>query len=257
MRLRLDQNGERSAVDFMVTRAKPRAREALGEKMKTDKYEKFLQKCAEEDPHNPRLNTEVIPVVFETHGAAGPAACRLFSMTRHQFGSLVLPCEDRSGEQTFYAAWVHRVSSALQRGTAAMIHHIAEGSRTTSRRSKDVEVEPGEQDAGLPVHTATAMPADSCADLTEDTGAESESDAECTAQLEGGTATARRGPLQTPTPSQAIIAAARARAKKMNRAKASKEEAQVARGDGDEGDDISADYSSLGNSNCSSNSAVK
>ena len=105
--------------------------------MKADKYEKFLQKCAEEDPHNPRLNTEVIPVVFETHGAAGPAACRLFSMTRHQFGSLVLPCEDRSGEQTFYAAWVHRVSSALQRGTAAMIHHIAEGSRTTSRQADE------------------------------------------------------------------------------------------------------------------------
>ena len=77
-----DQNGERPAIDFMVTRAKPRAREALqaakaGEKMKAGEYEKFLQKCAEEYPHNPRLGTEVIPVVFETHGAAGPSACRL------------------------------------------------------------------------------------------------------------------------------------------------------------------------------------
>ena len=75
-------------------------------------------------------------------------------MTRHQFGSLVLPCEDRSGEQTFYAAWVHRVSSALQRGTAEMIHNIAEGNRTTSRRTKDVEVEPGgEQDAVIPARS--------------------------------------------------------------------------------------------------------
>ena len=89
-----------------------------------------------------------------------------------------------------------------------MIHHIAEGSRTTPRRSKDVEVEPGEQDAGLPVHTATAMPADSCADLTEGTNAGSDSEAGCTAQSEGGTVTARRGPLQTPTPSQVVMAAA-------------------------------------------------
>ena len=202
--------------------------------MKTDKYEKFLQKCAEEDPHNPRLNTEVIPVVFETHGAAGPTACRLFSMTRHQFGSLVLPCEDRSGEQTFYAAWVHRVSSALQRGTAAMIHHIAEGSRTTSRRSKDVEAEPEEQDAVVPVHTTTVMPTDSCADLTEDTGAESDSDAECTAQLEGDTAMTRRGPLQTPTPSQVAMAAARTRAKKMSRKEKSKAGAQTTDNNGNQ-----------------------
>ena len=213
-----DQNGEKSAVDFMVTRAKPRAREALqaakaGEKMKTEKYAKFLQKCAEEDPHNPRLNTEVIPVVFETHGAAGPSACRLFSMTRHQFGSIVLPCEDKSGEQTFYAAWVHRVSSALQRGTAAMIHNIAEGARTTSRRSKDVEVEPGEQDAAIPTQTAVTAPEgpSSCADLTEDTAAESDDEAECTAQPEKGTAT--KGPLQKPVPSQVIMAAARTRVK--------------------------------------------
>ena len=79
-----------------------------------------------------------------------------------------------------------------------MIHNIAEGNRTTSRRTKDVEVEAGEQDAVVPTHTATATPAGSCADLTEDTGVESGSDAECTAQLEGSTATTRRGPYRHP-----------------------------------------------------------
>ena len=137
-----------------------------------------------------------------------------------------------------------------------MIHHIAEGSRTTSRRSKDVEVEPGEQDAGLPVHTATAMPADSCADLTEDTNAESDSDAECTARTEGDTAKARRGPLQTPTPSQVVIAAARARAKKMNRSETNKEGAQTATGDNGGGDNDS-NNSSLDSSSRYSNSVVK
>ena len=80
-------------------------------------------------------------------------------------------------------------------------------------------------------NTATATPADSCADLTEATGAESDSEAECTAQSEKSTATTRRGPLQTPTPSQVVIAAARARAKKMNRSETNKEGAQIATGD--------------------------
>ena len=69
-------------------------------------------------------------------------ACRLLSPTRHQYGNVVLPCEDRSSEQIFYAAWVHRISTAIQRGTALMIHNIAQGNRTKSRRTKDVDVEP-------------------------------------------------------------------------------------------------------------------
>ena len=86
---------------------------------------------------------------------------------------------------------------------------------------------------------ATATPADSCADLTEDTGAESDSEAECAAQSEESTATTRRGPLQTPTPSQVIMAAAGVRAKKVNRKETSKEGAQTAMGTEVEGDDDS------------------
>ena len=71
----------------MITRSDPRAKDALraakaGEKMKLTKYKDFLQRCAEEDPGDPRLQTAIIPVVFETHGAAGPMASRLFSLTR-------------------------------------------------------------------------------------------------------------------------------------------------------------------------------
>ena len=143
----VDQNNQKSVFDIMITRSDTKAKEELraakaGEKMKLHKYETFLQRCAEEDPTDPRLQTAVIPVVFETHGAAGPMACRLFSLTRHQYGNVVLPCEDRSSEQIFYAAWVHRISTAIQRGTALMIHNIAQGNRTKSRRTKDVDVEP-------------------------------------------------------------------------------------------------------------------
>ena len=64
------------------------------------------------------------------------------AMTKHQFGRIVLPCEDRSSEQVFYAAWAYRISTAVQRGTALMIHNIALGNSTKSRRTKDVDVEP-------------------------------------------------------------------------------------------------------------------
>ena len=95
-----------------------------------------------QSPGDPRLQTEIIPFVVETHGAAGPEACRLMVITKHQFGRLVLPCEDKSAEQTFYAAWAYRVSTAVQRGTALMIHNIVLGNSTKPRRTKDVGVEP-------------------------------------------------------------------------------------------------------------------
>ena len=132
-----------------MTRAKAkiteeRAAARAGENGKWSKYEKFMQRCAAENPSDPRLQTEIIPFVVETHGAAGPEACRLMAMTKHQFGRIVLPCEDRSSEQIFYAAWAYRISTALQRGTALMIHNIVLGNSTKSRRTRDVDVEPEE-----------------------------------------------------------------------------------------------------------------
>ena len=44
--------------------------------------------------------------------------------------------------QTFYSAWAIRISSALQRGTALMIHNIPLGNSIKSRRTKDVDIEP-------------------------------------------------------------------------------------------------------------------
>ena len=135
-----------------------------------------------------------------------------------------------------------------------MIHNIAEGNRTTSRRTKDVEVEPGEQGAATPAHTTT--PEGSCADLTEDTATESDSEAECAAQPEEGTTTTRRGPLRTPTPPLVVMAAARARAKKTDRAKGGKAKFRATRSTNAEGGN-SNDSNSLSSSNRSSNSAVK
>ena len=139
-------------------------------------------------------------------------------------------------------------------GTAE--RETAEGNRATSRRTKDVDMEPGEQDATLSVYTATAMPEGSCADLTEDTAAESDSEAECAAQPEEGTAMARHGPLRTPTPPQVVMAAARARAKKTKRKRRSNEEGQTTRGTKVEVCDSSSNSSLLDSSSNSSSKAV-
>ena len=148
-----DQHGSRIAVDCMITRAKPSGHKELeaaraGERMKFNGYEHFLQKCSVECPHDPRLQTTIVPFVLETHGAAGPEACKLMAATKHQFGHVVLPREDQSSEAIFFAAWAYRVSTALQIGTAEMIHNIALGNTTKSRRTGDIEIEMAEGGEG-------------------------------------------------------------------------------------------------------------
>ena len=134
-------------------------------------------------------------------------ACRLFSLTRHQYGNVVLPCEDRSSEQIFYAAWVHRISTAIQRGTALMIHNIAQGNRTKSRRTKDVDVEPNAGDGSDSDDRSVALGADDCESNSEiDFTEESEDDS----SGEGGHERKGAGERKR-APTKLIIKAARAR----------------------------------------------
>ena len=185
----IDQNGAKSAVDCMITRAKAkitgeRAAARAGENGKWSKYEKFMQRCAAENPDDPRLQTEIIPFVVETHGAAGPEACRLMAMTKHQFGRVVLPCEDKSSEQIFYAAWAYRISTALQRGTALMIHNIVLGNSTKSRRTKDVDVEPeSDEDRGVEVEATEGGEIESSSEA-EATGSECSGESEAESEKE-------------------------------------------------------------------------
>ena len=60
-----------------------------GEKQKIASYEQFLEKCRAEDPTDTRLNQTIIPVVFETYGAAGKLTRSLMDLARHQCNSEV------------------------------------------------------------------------------------------------------------------------------------------------------------------------
>ena len=122
----------------------------------------------------------------------------------------VLPCEGRSSEQIFYAAWVHRISTAVQRGTALMIHNIAQGNRTKSRRTKDVDVEP----------TASAGDGDYNQSAPPNTGGYGELNSEIEFSENDGDppeVEAAGGPRRKPVPSKLVIKAARARRARRNK----------------------------------------
>ena len=117
---------------------KPLAAAKKGEKQKREKYEKFKAQCEKENPDDPRLSRGVTPIVFETYGAAGPTTLEHMSLTRHQYGNVVLPCEDRSSESIFHSKWAYGLSTALQLGNAEAIHNIPRAVRIHARPLGDV-----------------------------------------------------------------------------------------------------------------------
>ena len=97
------------------------------------------------------------------------------------------------------------------------------GNRAQSRRARDVDVEPGEQDPTPPGQLATVSTHDSCVDLTEDTATGSGGETERDTALVGAAVesdTPRRGPLRKPVPSQVVMAAARTRAERKEKQRA-------------------------------------
>ena len=103
----------------------------------------------------------------------------------------------------------------MQRGTALMIHNIAQGNRTKSRRTKDVDVEPA----------ADADDSDSNQSASPGTGGYGESNSEIEFSEDGedtpgGERTS--GPKRKPVPSKLVLKAARARRARHNKAVISK-----------------------------------
>ena len=141
-----DQLGNVTLTDTMLTLPNHSAKEPLdaaraAEKTKNDKYKKFNERCALENPRDPRLAREVVPIVFETYGAAGPATISHMALTRHQFGKLALPVDDQSSESTFFSTWSHQIATALQLGNAEAIHNIPRRIRSQARAPGDMVVE--------------------------------------------------------------------------------------------------------------------
>ena len=150
-----DQRGIILTYDTMITRADYQANRALfaadaGEKMKRDKYNKHINECIKEGNKSRRLNYKMLPLLFETFGAAGKTMLDLTRRVRKQYRAYVLDHDDPKAEQVFHSTWMNRISTSLQIGTANMIHNIAMGRRTRGRPAKDFHIM---QSAGRPADT--------------------------------------------------------------------------------------------------------
>ena len=104
-------------------------------------------------------------------------------------------CEDKSSEQTFYSAWAIRISTAMQRGTALMIHNIPLGNCIKSRRTKDVDIEPPAAGSGTRGESGGNGDDSDDGQLGSDSDSEVEvSDSEAEIELDEVTATGGRRP---------------------------------------------------------------
>ena len=92
----------------------------------------------------------MLPLLFETFGAAGKTMLDLTRRVRKQYRAYILDHDDPKAEQVFHSTWMNRISTSLQIGTANMIHNIAMGRRTRGRPAKDFHIM---QSAGRPVDT--------------------------------------------------------------------------------------------------------
>ena len=141
---------------------------------------KFKAQCGKENPDDPRLSRGVTPIVFETYGAAGPTALEHMSLTRHQYGNVVLPCEDRSSESIFHSKWAYELPTSLQLGNAEAIYNIPRAVRTHARPLGDVETDlpPPRHEAAAHAHPDTeeeeSLRSNSSSELDGDSEPESE-----------------------------------------------------------------------------------
>ena len=103
--------------------------------MKRDKYNKHINECIKEGNKSRRLNYKMLPLLFDTFGAAGKTMLDLTRRVRKQYRAYILDHDDTKAEQVFHSTWMNRISTSLQIGTANMIHNIAMGSRTLYRKT--------------------------------------------------------------------------------------------------------------------------
>ena len=79
-----------------------------------------------------RLNIEVIPIVFESPGAAGRHMINLAHRLSRHFEDTCMFAASKSDISLFNTKWTHRIPTQLQIYNAMMIHYIG-----THRRPKE------------------------------------------------------------------------------------------------------------------------
>ena len=115
-----DNRNVTTAYDVKITAPKaqdwqrPRSAAARGEKQKQKHYDQHKQKCRSQGMTDGRLNIEVIPIVFESPGAAGRHMIDLAHRLSRHFEDMCLFAASKSDITLFNTKWSHRISTQLQ-----------------------------------------------------------------------------------------------------------------------------------------------
>ena len=104
---------------------------ARAEKKKHEHYNNHKSKCRNEGNADSRLDVELTPLALEVTGAIGEEVREL---------AKELPTSDASAAAEFNEAWVYRISTTLQRGTADIVYGVTQGNKapmSAARMAKD------------------------------------------------------------------------------------------------------------------------
>ena len=116
---------------------------ARAEKKKHEHYNNHKSKCRKEWNTDSRLDVELVPLALEVAGAVGEEVRELEKELKHAYEYRVLPTSDASAAAVFNEAWVYRISTTLQRGTADIVYGVTQGNKapmSAARMAKDQQV---------------------------------------------------------------------------------------------------------------------
>ena len=116
---------------------------ARAEQKKHEHYNNHKKKCRDEGNLDARLDVELIPLALEVTGAVGREVKELGKDLKHAYETRVLPISNASAAAAFNDAWVYRISTTLQRGTAAIVYGVTQGEKapmSAARMAKDQQV---------------------------------------------------------------------------------------------------------------------
>ena len=86
---------------------------------------------------------ELIPLALEVTGAVGREVKELGRDLKHAYETRVLPISNASAAAAFNDAWVYRISTTLQPGTAEIVYRVVQGEKapmSAARMAKDQQV---------------------------------------------------------------------------------------------------------------------
>ena len=115
----------------------------MAEMKKDEHYNNHKSKCRNEGNTDSRLDVELTPLVLEVTRAVGEEVRELGKELKHAYEYRVLPISDASAAAVFNEAWVYRISTTLQRGTAGIMYGVTQGSKApmnAARMVKDQQV---------------------------------------------------------------------------------------------------------------------